>query len=163
MLIKNVKAHQNVAIVDVEISELRVVDKFSPAEMRRLGGFEGQLKAYEWILPALEELEKSASDESFWDDASSMNTEGATFALNTYVSGIRNQVRRLYGLDEGLHGVADYLETVLDALNTFAKSQKDLPRWKPSMAHMDYLRHHDAEDGLDLGEAPERGDKEGNE
>lgn len=136
MLIKNVKAHQNVAIVDVEISELKAVENFSPAEMRRLGGFEGQLKTYEWILPALEELEKSASDESFWDDASSMKDEDATFALNSYVSGIRNQVRRLYGIDEGIHGIADYLETVLDALNTFARSQKDLPRWRPPMTHM---------------------------
>lgn len=135
-LIDKVKARQGVASVDVEISELKVVEKFSGAEMRRLGNFEGQLKAFEWIIPALEELEKSASDESFWDDASAMTAEDAMMPLSTYIGGIRNQVRRLYGIDEGLHGVADYLESVLDALNTFAKVQKELPRWKPSMTHM---------------------------
>lgn len=135
-LIENVKAHQGVAIVDVEISELKVIEKFSGAEMRRLGSFEGQLKVFDWVIPALEELVKDINDEAFWDNASATTSTDPTPTLNAYVSGIRNQVRRLYGIDEGIHGIADYLETVLDALNTFAKSQKDLPRWRPPMTHM---------------------------
>jgi hypothetical protein len=125
-LLAKARSQRDQACADKAICELKVIKTTADfADVKRLGEFTGKLSVFEWVIPALNRLaEILPREDTFLDDARLFQSDHADLSPID-VEGLRNQVRRLNGIDEGLHAVTAYLEKILDYMNDIndAKSE----------------------------------------